>query len=83
MIDNLTIEQAAFRGKAELQLTSAAFSALRQRYLDEILGAQSPEEAWGAVLAMRAVNSVATSLHHFVETGEIEKHYEDEIDGGR
>lgn len=80
-MSEMSNEQAAFRAKAELELTSKAFDELRKRYLDEIMNAQTAEDGWRAILALRALNSVATSLHQFVVTGEIDKHVEENPNG--
>lgn len=80
-MSEMSPEQAAFRAKAELQLTATAFNELRARYLTEIMQAQSAEDAWRAVLAMRALNSVTQSLQSLIDTGELEKHYKENPDG--
>jgi hypothetical protein len=74
-------EQSALRAKGELELTAKAFDALRKRYIDEMLEAQTPEDGWRAILALRACNSVATSLHQYVVTAETDKHFEENPNG--
>lgn len=81
MSEGMSVEQAAFRAKTELQLTARAFDALRARYLDEMLTAQTPEDGWRAILALRALNSVATSLHQYVVTADTDKHFEENPNG--
>lgn len=80
-MSELSNAQAAMKAKAEMELTAKAFDALRKRYLDEIMNAQTPEDGWRAILALRALNSVATSLHQFVVTGETDKHFEENPNG--
>jgi hypothetical protein len=80
-MSEMSTEQAAFRATAELQLTAKAFNELRARYLTEIMQAPSADEAWRAVLALRALNSVTTSLQSLVDTGTLEKHYEENPNG--
>ena len=81
MIAGMSPEQAAFRARSELQLTSAAFDELRRRYLAEIMDAQTPEDGWRAILAMRSLNSVAQSLHSLIVTDDVNKHYEENPNG--
>ena len=80
-MSELSPAQAALRARGELEMTSKAFDALRKRYLDEMLAAKSPEEGWTAILAMRALNSVAMSLHQYVVTVDTDKHYEENPNG--
>lgn len=80
-MSDLSPEQAALRARAELAMTAKAFDALRKRYLDEMMDAKSPEDGWNAILAMRALNSVAMSLHQYVVTLDTDKHYEENPNG--
>lgn len=73
-------QQEALRAGAELELTKAAFNEIRARLLSEIMEATSPEEAWQAILMMRATNSVTTSLQAYLDTGKLADHYEETND---
>lgn len=67
------IEKLAFRARKELDLTTKAFDALRERYLSELLASQTPEEAYHGVMAVRALDSVMASLDQTIEEPQIEK----------
>jgi hypothetical protein len=66
-------QRRARKAKQELELTAEAFTALRVRYIKEILAATSPEEAYDGVLAVRALESVAASLQSLSDTALIEE----------
>ena len=80
-MSEMSAEQAAFRAKGELQLTAKAFDELRKRLLMEIMDAKSADAAWQGVLAMRALNSVTTSLQSLVDTGTLADHYKENPNG--
>lgn len=66
----------ARKAKLELEMTAEAFTALRIRHIQDILGAQSPAEAYDGVLAVRALDSVAASLQSLSDTALIEEEAE-------
>ena len=66
----------ARKAQLELEMTAEAFTALRVRHIKDILGAQSPEEAYDGVLAVRALDSVAASLQSLSDTALIEEEAE-------
>ena len=73
-------QQEALRAGAELELTKAAFNEIRTRLLAEIMDAKSAEEAWQAVLSMRACNSVTSSLQSYLDTEKLDAHHEENTD---
>ena len=70
MIDTAKL---AFQARQELSLTAGAFNKLRASYLEELLTATTPDEAYKGVLAVRAIDSVMSSFDAAIETPEIER----------
>lgn len=73
----MNARRGAVMAKQELELTEKAFTELRKRYVDEMLAAQSPEQAYEGALAVRVLDSVRSSLESLLDTALIEEEADD------
>lgn len=65
--------QRALQAEHELDITSEAFATLRERYITQTLAAKDPTAAYEAVLSVRVLDSVLSSLRSIIETSKLDK----------
>ena len=65
--------QRALQADHELKLTAECFARLRERYINDVLNARTPEQAYEGVLSVRVLDSVLRSLKSVIDTAGIDK----------
>lgn len=66
----------ARKAGVELEMTAEAVKHLRVKYIQEILDAETPEDAFGGVLRVRALDTVVEGLRTFSDDLLIEEEAE-------
>ena len=74
-------DKLAAAARRDLGLAGLAFANLRERYIEEALNAANKGDAWNAILAVRALDSVVWSLETDAETEDIGKTLKENMNG--